>query len=142
MARREFTWITLRVLTGVCAAFVTIRGAMGVYGMEFRQDTVMSVLYCALPFLSFFVFLFARRARLEFALHTLIAVGYLCSFVFLNWRTCMSFGYCTTLFATVWTTLMARPVLAAFAVVLLSAAGFAVDSRTTRKRSALRSEAL
>jgi hypothetical protein len=128
MTIRRLIWIALRAAAGICAAFVTIRGALGVYGIDFRVDTLISVFYCSLPFLSFFVFLFAKRPRIELVLHAVIAVGYCSSFTFLNWRTCSSIGYCTTVTATLWTTLMARSVLAAFAVVFLSAGALGIDS--------------
>lgn len=129
MTLRELPWIGLRTATGVCALFVTIRGFLGAYGIEFRTDTLISALYVALPCASFFVFLLVRRTRMELALHALIAAGYLGSFSFLDWRTCASFGYCTSVASTVLTTLFARPVLSAFGVVVFCAAAMLLDSR-------------
>lgn len=129
MRLRELPWIAMRTAAGACALFVTIRGFRGAYGIEFRTDTLISALYVVFPCCSFLVFLFARRARLELFLQSLIAVGYLSSFAFLNWRTCSSLGYCTTVTASVLTTLGARSVLAAFAAVVFSATAMTCDAR-------------
>src|SRR5581483_12452702 len=114
MTSRSLLKTGLRAAAGACALFVTIRGFLGAYGIEFRTDTLVSVLYVVLPCLSLFIFFFARRARVQLALHIVIAVGYLSSFAFLNWRTCASIGYCTSVAATIFTTLASRPVVAAF----------------------------
>jgi hypothetical protein len=133
MTLARLLWCFLRAATGLCALFVTLRGFRGAYGIEFRVDTIVSVLYVLLPCLSFFVFFFARRARIEVLLHSLIAVGYLGCFAFLNWRTCASFGYCTTVAATLLTTLGSQPVLAAFGVVIFSGAAQYLDARSAAK---------
>lgn len=138
MTLRELPWIALRTAAGVCALFVSIHGLWNIYGLDFRIDTLISVLYCLLPFLSFFVFLFVKIPRLEVSLHTFIAVGYLAAYAFLNWRTCAAFGYCTTVAATIGTTLTTRPMLAAFAVVLLSALTLLVDARESAKTASRR----
>src|SRR5579863_2656018 len=120
MTSRELPWIGLRTATGVCALFVSLHGIWNLYGLDLRIDTLISVLYCLLPFLSFFVFLFMKRLELEVVAHVLIAAGYLASYAFLNWRTCSGFGYCTTVEATIQVTLLTKSVLAAVAVVFLS----------------------
>lgn len=115
-------WLGLRVAVGVCSAFVTLHGLYGVYGLDFRRDTLVSVLYCLLPFLSFFVFLFVKAPKLEVLLHAIIAVGYLTTYSMLDWRTCDALGYCTTVAATVLQTLCTKAVLASFGALLFSAA--------------------
>ena len=133
MTSRSLLHTACRTAAGACALFVTIRGFLGAYGIEFRTDTLISTLYVAFPCSSFFIFFFARRTRVEVVLHALIALGYLGSFSFLNWRTCASFGYCTTVADTVFTTLAARPVLAAFGVVAFSAAALLIANRGPEK---------
>ena len=140
MKLREVFWIALRTAAGVCALFVSIHGLWNIYGLDFRIDTLISALYCLLPFLSFFVFLFVKTPRLEVSLHAFIAVGYLAAFSFLNWRTCSAFGYCTTVADTIGTTLTTRPMLAAFAVVLLSAASPLVDARDSARPASPRAK--
>jgi hypothetical protein len=129
MKPREILWIALRTATGVCALFVTLHGLLGAYGIEFRTDTLISAIYCAFPFASFFVFLFIKAPKPELALHILIATGYWSAFSFLNWRTCAELGYCGTVASTVLMTLRTKPVLAAFAVLFFSIVAQRLDAR-------------
>jgi hypothetical protein len=129
MTFRELPWIGLRIATGVCALFVSLHGVWNLYGLDFRIDTLISVLYCLLPFLSFFVFLFIKKPKLEVVVHFLIAVGYLATYSFLNWRTCTGFGDCTTMGETVRITFQTKPVLAAFVVLVLTAGTLFLDAR-------------
>ena len=122
MTPRKILWIVLRTAAGACALFVTLHGLRGAYGIEFRTDTLISVVYCAFPIASFFVFLFVKAPKVEIALHLLIAIGYWSAFSFLNWRTCAELGYCSTVASTVLMTLSTKPVLAAFAVIFFSTA--------------------
>jgi hypothetical protein len=133
MTLRELPWLALRTAAGVCSLFVSTHGLWSIYGLDFRLDTLISVLYCVLPFLSFFVFLFVKTPRFEVSLHAFIAVGYLATYAFLNWRTCTAFGYCTTVAATIGTTLTTRPMLAACAVVLLRTATLLLDARESAR---------
>lgn len=133
MTQRELPWIVLRSAGGGCALLVSIHGLWNIYGLDFRIDTLSSILYCLLPFLSFFVFLFVKPAKLEISLHALIAVGYLAVYSFLNWRTCTAFGYCSTVTATVSTTLMTSSVVAALVVLILSATSRFLGCRQAAK---------
>jgi hypothetical protein len=111
-------WLLLRVVVGLSSAIVSLYGFYGVYGIDFRRDTLLSSLYCIFPILSFFIFLFVRAPRLEVILHTVIAIGYLVTFSMLNWRTCAEMGYCSTVTSTVFETFATKPVRAAFAATL------------------------
>jgi hypothetical protein len=136
LKRTEWPWIALRTLTGVCALFLSVHGLWNLYGLDLRIDTLVSVLYCLLPFLSFFVFLFVKTARVEVAMHALIALGYATVYSILNWRTCSGFGDCISVGSTIAATVRTKSVLAALAVVILSGVGvfFDVDP-TARSRS-------
>jgi hypothetical protein len=138
MTSHELPWIATRTAAGVCALFVSIHGLWNIYGLDFRIDTLISALYCLLPFLSFFVFLFVKILRIEVCLHALVAVGYLATFSFLNWRTCSAIGYCTTIAVTIAATVATKPMLAAFAVVLLSVATLLLDTRESAKHASRR----
>jgi hypothetical protein len=122
MKLRPILSIALRTAEGVAALYVTFRGFRGAYGIDFRIDTLISAIYCALPLASFFVFLLIKPPKRRIALHSIIALGYLSVFSFLNWRTCAALGYCSTVASTVLMTLETKPVLAAFAVILFSSA--------------------
>ena len=119
----------------MCApCFVSLHGLWGVYGIDFRIDTLVSSLYCVFPVASFFIFLFVIVFQiLEIALHAVVAIGYLTTFSILNWRTCAELGYCKTVASTLFETFSTKPVLAAFVVVALSAASQFVDAGTRRR---------
>ena len=58
-----------------------MHGLWNIYGLDFRIDTLISVLSCLLPFLSFFVFLFVKTPKVwKSHLHAFIAVGYLAAY--------------------------------------------------------------
>lgn len=137
MKLRTILWIALRAIVGISSVWVTLRGFKGIYGLDFRQDTLVSIFYCLFPTLSFFVFLFVKPPKLEAGLHTLIAMGYLTTFSMLNWRTCAELGYCGTAASTVIETFRSKPVLAAFAVVVFSLAALVCDVRTKTKTSVM-----
>jgi len=126
---KEALWLTARAVTGILCMVVTFRGALSIYGMDFRINPILSVTYCTLPTLSIFVFALVRRLRVEFLAHLIIASGYLASFSMLNWRTCSELGYCGTVGATVWETFRVRPVLCAWGVVLLIALTILLDHK-------------
>lgn len=130
---RKLPWIALRAVTGVCALYVSLHGLWNLYGLDFRIDTVVSTLYCLLPFLSLFIFLFAKPLRTQVLMHAIIAVGYLAAYSMLNWRTCSTFGYCDGAGATILMTLRTKPVLAAFLVLVLSAVGLLFNTGTAAK---------
>lgn len=129
MKMRELLWIGLRTAAGLCSIFVSVRGLDGAYGIEFRLNTLVSVLYCAIPIASFFIFLFVKAPKLEVALHAVIAVGYLSTYSILNWRTCAELGYCGTVASTVLETLRTKPVEAAFGVVIFCLATLFLGQR-------------
>jgi hypothetical protein len=134
MSLREITWTALRTATGIASALVTLYGIYGAYGLDFRRDTIVSALYVCLPFLSFFVFLFVKAPRTELGLHALIACGFLTTYSILNWRSCNWLGDCTSVPSTIIATLSTKRVLAAWGVVLLSAAAYLLD-RARRRAS-------
>ena len=134
MTSRELPWIALRTAAGVCSLFVSLHGIWNIYGLDFRVDTVLSVLYCLIPFLSFFFFVFVKRVHRELLLHAVLAAGYLAAYTSLNWRSCLANGYCTTLGSTIGMTLRTKPVLAAFAVVVFCGIALFVDVRPVAKR--------
>lgn len=134
MNRLGMSGIVLRLALGVCSAFVTLHGLYSATRVDFRFDTTVSVLYCVLPSLSAFVYLFVRGKKAATLLYALIALGYLTTYSMLSWRTCDSVGYCTSAAATVLETLRTKPVLASFGALLLS--GLELLLRPTRREAA------
>ena len=110
-------------------------GAYSAYSVDFRQNSVLTSLYCLLPVLSFPVFLFVRRPLRSATLLAIMAAVYLPVYSMLDWRTCSALGYCGTVASTVLETLRTPTVLAFFGVAILSFAAMLVDSHpTTRGR--------
>ena len=58
-------WLVVRALTGILCMFVTFHGGYSGYAMDFRVNSIVTVLYCDAQALSIFVFLFARTRREE-----------------------------------------------------------------------------
>lgn len=127
MNLKEILWIATRALTGIFCMIVSFRGALSVYGIDFRINPIISAIYCTLPTLSILVFALVKRPRPEFFAHLTIAAGYLASFSFLNWRTCAELGYCSSVSSTVWETLRIRPMLCAWGVVVLASLAILMD---------------
>jgi hypothetical protein len=120
MTIRGIIWTILLALGGILSAGVTLSGIGHSFGIDLRQDTLLSLLYCALPVLCFPVFLLVRPPRRAAVLLSLMALTYLGAYSALNWRTCSELGYCESVIATVFQTLSINIVLAFFAVVILS----------------------
>ncbi len=114
---------------GISSAVVTLYGMYSVYAVDFRQDRVLTILFCLLPFLSFPVFMLVRPAGRSIALQSLIAPAYLAVYSMLNWRTCAELGYCGSVISTVMETLRTPQVLACFAAALFSLAALLVDGK-------------
>ena len=129
MTIRGIIWTILLALAGILSAGVTLFGIGRSFGVDLRQDTLLSCLYCGLPVLCFPVFLLVRPPRRSAVLLSLMALTYLGAYSALNWRTCSELGYCDSIFATVMQTISINQVLAFFGVVILSLTAQLVDDR-------------
>jgi hypothetical protein len=130
MKIRGIAWAVLLAFAGILSAGVSLYGLYAAIRIDLRQDTLLSLLYCALPVLCFPVFLFIRPpSRAAFVL-SLMALTYLGAYSALNWRTCSELGYCEAVTATVMQTLSTNVVLAFFAVVILTLIAQLVDDRS------------
>jgi hypothetical protein len=121
-------------LAGILSAGVTLYGVYSANVIDFRQDTILTGLYCLLPFLSFPAFLLVRPAQRSAAMLAVLAVGYVGVFSALNWRTCAELGYCGSVASTVLETLKTRTVLAYFCVAAFRFAAEIVDDQKTGRR--------
>ena len=131
MTIRGIIWTILLALAGILSAGVTLSGIGHSFGIDLRQDTLLSLLYCALPVLCFPVFLLVRPPRRAAVLLSLMALTYLGAYSSLNWRTCSELGYCDGLIATVFQTLSTNIVLAFFAVVILTLLAQLADDQSS-----------
>lgn len=131
MTIRGILWVALLALAGILSAWVSFFGILAAIRVDFRQDTLLCLLYCGLPALCLPVFLFVRPPRRAAVLLSLMALTYLGAFSTLNWRTCSELGYCESLLATVMQTLSTNRVLAFFAVVILSLLAQLADDQSS-----------
>jgi hypothetical protein len=115
-ARPLLSWLC-RSIVAAGSLLLTAYGAYCSTGADFARDALEMGLFCALPLLSFPVFLFSFKSlRWSVAMHWISAAGYLAVYSALDWRTCADAGYCQGVTHTVLQTMAAGPVEAAFAV--------------------------
>jgi len=119
---RENVLLVVKTVSGILCMYVTMCGVNAAFGMDFRADTLLAMLYCLIPAGSIFIFALVKRPWPEIGLHFLLAVFYLMVHTALDWRTCAELGYCGTVGATVMDTALTRSNGSTFAVVLLSIA--------------------
>jgi hypothetical protein len=119
MTIRGILWMIFLALAGILSAAVTLDGFGRCLGVDLRQDTLLSCLYCGLPILCFPVFLLVRPPRRAAVVLSLMALTFLGAYTTLNWRTCSELGYCQSVVETLFQTLSTNIVLAFFAVVIL-----------------------
>ena len=131
MTFREILWAVFLALAGVLSAGVTLYGMYSSIRVDFRQDTLLIVAYCALPALCLPVFLVFRPPHRAASLLFFMALTYLGVYSALNWRTCSALGYCESVTSTVIQTLSTNVVLAFFAVVALSLLAQLVHDRSS-----------
>ena len=127
MTIRGIIWAVLLAIAAVLAAGVSVHGVWSAMSIDLRQDTVLSLVYCAMPVLCFPVFFLVRPASRSTFLLSLMALTFLGAYSTLNWRTCSELGYCDSVIATVMQTLSTNMVLAFFAVVILNLIALLVD---------------
>jgi len=131
-----------RAIAGVLSFAVSGFGAYSCGWADFRQDVLLTALFCILPLLSLPAFFLSLRwFRWGVALQWILAASYLAVYSMLDWRTCAELGYCRGAAWTVFETLKTRPVEACFAVAVFNlVALFLHGMRSPARRSATTSE--
>ena len=108
MTIRGIIWAVLLALAAVLSAGVSVHGVWSSMSIDLRQDTAISLVYCAMPILCFPVlFLVRPLSRSTFVL-SLMALTFVGTFSALNWRTCSELGYCESGIGTVMQTINAE----------------------------------
>ena len=130
MTIRGIIWAILLTAAGFLSVGVSLYGIVASLGVDLRQDTVFSCLYCGLPLLCGPIFLFVRPRNRSTFLLSLMALIYLAVYSALNWRTCSELGYCQNFSDTLMQTLSTNMVLAFFGVVILSLIALLFDERS------------
>jgi hypothetical protein len=121
-SRRLFT-----IPAELFSCLLTLYGLAAVRGLDLRQNTLLSVAYCALPLLSLPLYLLALAARRLLLLQALLVLAYIPVYSALNWRTCAELGYCGSVASVVLMTIESSKVLLFWGVALSSAAAFVVE---------------
>lgn len=127
MTIRGITWAVLLAVAGLLSVGVSVHGVWSAMSIDLQQDTVLSLVYCAMPVLCFPVLFLVRPASRSTFLLSLMALTFLGAYSALNWRTCSEMEYCESVITTVGQTLSTNMVLAYFAVVILNLIGLLVD---------------
>lgn len=127
MTIRGIIWSVLIAVSAVVSAGVSVHGIWSAMSIDLRQDTALSVVYCAMPILCFPVLLLLRPLSRSTFVLSLMALSFVAVFSMLNWRTCSELGYCESAMATVMQTINADVVLAYFGVVILNLIALLVD---------------
>lgn len=131
MTIRGIIWAVLLALAAITSVGVSIHGVWSIMSIDLRQDTALSILYCALPILCFPMFVLIRPPSRAAFLLSLMAITYLGVYSVLNWRTCSELGYCESVIATVMQTLSTNMVLGFFCVVILTLVALLVDDHSS-----------
>jgi len=119
---KEFT-----IPAGLFSCLLMLNGLAAVRGLDLRQNTLLSVAYCALPLLSLPLYLLALAVRKLLPLQTVLVLAYIPVYSALNWRTCAELGYCGSVASVVFMTVATSKVLLFWGVALSSLAAFFVE---------------
>ena len=124
--RRESSRL-FTIPAGLFSCLLTLYGLAAMRGLDLRQNTLLSVAYCALPLLSLPLYLLALAVRKLVPLQMVLVLAYIPIYSALNWRTCAELGYCGSVASVVLMTIATPKVLLFWGVALSSLAAFAVE---------------
>ena len=119
---KEFT-----IPAGIFSCLLTLYGLAAIRGLDLRQNTLLSVAYCALPLLSLPLYLLALVARRLLLLQAVLVLAYIPVYSALNCRTCAELEYCGSVWSVVFMTIETSKVLLFWGVTLSSLAAFIVE---------------
>ena len=117
---------------GIFSCLLTLYGLAAMRGLDFRQNTVLSVAYCALPLLSLPVYLLALAVRKLLPFQAILLLAYIPVYSALNWRTCAELGCCGSVASVFLATITTSKVLLFCGVALASLLAFVVERGKAR----------
>ena len=129
MTIRGIIWSVLIAVSAVVSAGVSVRGVWSALSIDMRQDTALTIVYCAMPILCFPVLLILRPLSRSTFVLSLMALTFVGAYSVLNWRTCSELGYCESVIATVMQTINTDFALAYFGVVILNLVALLIDDK-------------
>lgn len=121
-SRRLFT-----IPGGIFSFLLALYGLAALRGLDLRENTLLSVAYCALPLLSLPLFLLALVVRRLLPLQAILVLAYIPVYSALNWRTCAELGYCGSVASVVMLTITTTKVLLFWGVGLCSVASWMIE---------------
>ena len=123
------SWLC-RLVTAAGSLLVSAYGVYSYMGADFARDMLAMGMFCALPMLSFPVFLLSFKSlRWSASLHWILAAAYLAVYTALDWRTCSESAYCVSVMQTLLQPLTARPVEAVFGVAVFNLAALILQRK-------------
>jgi hypothetical protein len=133
MTNRTLLRIGLTWIAGFLSFAVLDRGLFWALRIDVRVNPVLSILFCALPILSFPVFLVGFLFRKAAVIQPILAVAFIAVYAVLNWRTCSAPGYCSSVSSVVLMTLTTPVSMAFFAVAITSVAAVVLNAPGNRE---------
>ena len=128
MMRRDSSRL-FTIPAGIFSCLLALYGMAALRGLDLRQNTLLSVAYCALPLLSLPLFLLALEVQKLLPLQAFLLLAYIPVYSALNWRTCAELGYCSSIASVALMTIATSKVLLFWGVALSSLAAFVVERR-------------
>jgi len=129
MTERNLLRIGLTWIAGFLSFAVLGFGLYWTMSVDTRFSPVLSVLFCALPLLSFPVFLVGFLMRRAAWGQLVLAIVYLAVYAALNWRTCAAMSGCAGVASIVFLTLKTKSVLAFFGTAIVSVAALVLREK-------------
>ena len=114
---------------GLFSCLLTLYGLAAIRGLDLRQNTLLSVVYCALPLLSLPLYLLGLAVRRLLPVQVVLVFAYIPVYFALNWRTCAELGYCGSKASVVFMTIGTPKVLLFLGVALSSLAAFLMKGK-------------
>ncbi len=127
MTMRSDSSKVFTIPAGIFSCLLTLYGLAAMRGLDFRQNTVLSVAFCALPLLSLPLYLLALAVRKLLPFQAILLLAYIPVYTALNWRSCAELQYCGSIASVILATIMTSKVLLFCGVALASLVAFVVE---------------
>lgn len=123
------------VLAGILSCLLMLMGMFAATRVDIRMSTALSILYCALPILSFPLYLLSLVIRRLALIQAILAAAFLPVYYALIWRTCSELGTCGGIASALLMTLKTPQAIAFIGIAASSLTALALDSRAALRRN-------
>lgn len=130
--------VARRILTlfaGILSCLLMLMGMFAATRIDFRLSTVLSALYCALPVLSFPLYLLSLVMRKLALIQAVLAAAFLPVYYALIWRTCSELETCGSFASVFLVTLMTPRALVFLGVAICGVGAWVLDNRPAPRAS-------